>query len=102
MHQLMSAAISSDLGLSRRPCPILDTIISLRRESQSSEPHVPEVRVNLAINTQMLNAIFDGRHTGDTVDRANLPRCRAWLPVAVIELVQPELLTAYAHCNIGV
>lgn len=101
MRQLMSAAISSDLGLSHRPCSILDTVINLRRESQSSEPHVPEVRVNLIISTQILNAIFDGRRTGAVVDRADLPRCRAWLPVAVIELVQPELLMAYAHRNTG-
>jgi len=99
MCQLIGAAISADLGLQPKACPMIDTVVSLRRESQSSEPHVPQVRVNLSISDQIVNTIFDVRRTGAALDKDSLPRCRAWLPVAVIKHVKPELLAEYLHCK---
>ncbi|GLB44091.1 putative 5'-3' exodeoxyribonuclease activity [Lyophyllum shimeji] len=72
MRQLISAALCADLGLAPRACPMIGTMVSLRRESQSSEPHVPEVRVNLSISNQIINTIFDVRRAGAALDRDSL------------------------------
>ncbi|KAF8055904.1 PIN domain-like protein [Lyophyllum atratum] len=97
MRQLIGAALSTDLGLQPKACPMIGTVVSIRRESESSEPHVPEVRMNLHISDQIINTIFDVRRTGAALDKHSLPRCRAWLPVAVIEHVKPEVLAEYLH-----
>ncbi|KAG6919721.1 hypothetical protein DXG01_001555 [Tephrocybe rancida] len=102
MRQLLQSACVADLGLSHRPCPMIGSIVSLRRESTSSAPRAPELRLNLNIDASTKSSIFDQRRGGEVVDLTNLPFSQAWLPLTVVEWVQPELLVEFLHRKGGV
>ncbi|KAG5634035.1 hypothetical protein H0H81_003693, partial [Sphagnurus paluster] len=97
VRQLMSVALSIDLGLSRQPVTILNKVIALRSESESSGAFVPEARVSLLIDDQNFCTISDGRRTGEHIDKDQIPELRIWLPVSMIQHVQPGLLAKFAH-----
>ncbi|KAG6906737.1 hypothetical protein DXG01_012317 [Tephrocybe rancida] len=97
MQQLMNAALSTDAGLGHRACPIIGTVVGLRREPDAPRLHVPELRLDLNVDLSILNSVFDGRRGGLLVDPNDLPSCRAWLPAAVVQHVLPEVVAAFSR-----
>ncbi|KAG5650957.1 hypothetical protein H0H81_010414 [Sphagnurus paluster] len=97
VRQLMSIALSTDLGLPQQSFTMLNEVIAIRCESESSGAFVPEARVRLLIDDQILRIISDGRCAGKPIAQDQVPESRVWLPVSMIQHVQPGLLAEFAH-----
>jgi hypothetical protein len=89
-----------------KPLIMVGKIHCLRQPSKVSAGHAPEVRASLVVSCKMIDTIADGLtgkwYTPTTtivVDKwlvKELPRLRAWLPHAVLNLVVPMRLSSLA------
>ncbi|KAG6826037.1 hypothetical protein H0H92_001350 [Tricholoma furcatifolium] len=85
VRQLMLAAHSADLNLPQVPCTMIGDVIGQRRNSQSSDAEVPEVRIKLNVGT-IVDPVFSS-----LVGESDFGVVRAWVPADMLEHVFPAL-----------